>query len=163
MSRAERPRAPSEGVPVEVAVRDAELARRLERAIAIARRAAQRAARATVSGTAGLPVVRLRTRRRLEALGPDAVAGALVVVRVTERGAPRVPALVAELRAQGVAGVQLVWDGVVPSRERAERHVFAALEAARAAPKGPPVLVARSEEPAFVLRALAAKRRERTS
>ncbi|HRG98533.1 MAG TPA: hypothetical protein PLR99_19915 [Polyangiaceae bacterium] len=163
MSPASRPRAPSEGVAVEVAVRDPALARRLERAIATARRVAQRAARAAVTGTAGVRVVRLRTRRRLEALGRDGVEGALVVVRVTERGAPRVPALVADLRAQGAAGVQLVWDGVVPSRERAERHVFAALEAARATPKGPPVVVARSEEPAFVLRALVAKRRERTT
>jgi hypothetical protein len=144
-------------VAVQISVREPALARRLERAIASARRVAQRAARAAAASTAEVPVVRLRTRRRLEALGPEAVAGALVVVRVTERGAPRVPALVADVRAQGAAGVQLVWDGVVPSRERAERHVFAALEAARATPKGPPVVVARIEEPAFVLRVLVAR------
>jgi len=150
-------------VRVEVNVRDPGLARRLVRVIAAARRAAQAAARAAVVGTRGLPVVRLRTRPRLEALGRDAVAGAIVVARVTERGARHLPALVAALRDLGVAGVQLVWDGEDPPRERVEGHVFAVLEAARATPKGPPVVVARAREPVFALRASIAKRRERTS
>lgn len=155
--------APAKAVSVVVSVREPALAQRLERAIAASRRASQRTAREAAASTTGLRVAHLRTRRKLAALGPEAVAGALVVVRVTDRGARRVPALVAELRGLGVAGIQLVWDGEDPSRARAEHPVFTALEAARATPTGPPVVVACGAEPARVLRLLIAKRRERTS
>jgi len=101
-----------------------------------------------------VPVVRLRTRKRLARLGAGGVVGAIVVVRVTGRSARRLPELVEAVRDAGALGVQLVWDGREPAREEVERHVFAVLEAARATPAGPPVVLAASEEPSFSLRVL---------
>jgi len=103
-------------------------------------------------------VVRLRTRKRLASLGADRLRGAIVVVRVTETNGRRLPELVEAVRAAGALGVQLVWDGVTPARDRVERHVFAVLERARSTPAGPPVVLAREVEPALALRILAEQR-----
>ncbi len=80
------------------------------------------------------------SRRTLERRAAE-VPGALVVVRVTERNARRLVALVEAARAAGCAAVQLVWNGTAPPPELAEAPVFAALEAARAAPGGAPVVL----------------------
>jgi hypothetical protein len=103
-------------------------------------------------------VVRLRTRKRLAGLGPERIAGAIVVVRVTETNARHLLELVEAVRGAGAAGVQLVWDGLTPARPCVERYVFAALERARATPSGPPVVVAKQAEPAFALTLLIAHR-----
>ncbi|MBS2020020.1 MAG: hypothetical protein JST00_44575 [Deltaproteobacteria bacterium] len=107
-----------------------------------------------------VPIVALRTRKRLAALGPTGLEGAIAVMRVTAKGARRLPALVESVRANGVAGVQIVWDGATPPREEVEPYVFAILERARATPKDPPVVLARTEEPARALRILVSRRRE---
>lgn len=146
--------------PVVVNVADEALARRIERATTEALRAARVATEAAAATTNELPVIRLRTRRRFEALGAARLAGAIVVMRVTEQSARRLPALVDDVRAAGAAGVQIVWDGESPPRERVEQHVFAVLEKARATPKSPPVILARSEEPTRALRALVAGKRK---
>ncbi len=147
---------------VEVQIGDPRLAGRVARRIEAALERARMDSAAAIASTADLRIVRLRTRRRLAALGPEAVSGALVLVRLTERGARHLVALVAELRAASVAGIQLVWDGVQPTRELAEGAVFAALEQARAAPKGPPVVLARGRTPTDALRIMVARRRERS-
>lgn len=105
--------------------------------------------------------VRLRTNRRLEQLGAERIEDAYVVVEIRASNAPRIPKLVAAIRALRPAGVQLVWDGVTPPRDDVERHVFAALEEARATPGGAPVVVAASHEVCFALRILAAERASR--
>ena len=155
---------------VVVHIEDRALAKRVERTIADALGRARQTTAAALAGTSDLPVVHLRTQRRLEALGPPAIAGALVVVRVTEKGARRLLGLVTALRTIGAAGVELVWDGETPPRERVEAHVFAVLEAARATPKGPPVvlslgkpstsatLAAQASRVSSALRVLVAKR-----
>ena len=147
---------------VEVRVADRVLADRIEGAVAAALLEARRTTADAIARTLDLPVVRLRTRRRLAALGVGAVAGALVLVRVTAAGGRRLVGLVDALRAAPVAGVQLVWDGEDPTREEVEAHVFAALELARATPNGPPVVVTRSKAPIAALRALVAKRKDRS-
>ena len=88
--------------------------------------------------------------------------GTAGTVRVTATGGRRLVGLVDALRAAPVAGVQLVWDGEDPTREEVEAHVFAALELARATPNGPPVVVTRSKAPIAALRALVAKRKDRS-
>lgn len=97
------------------------------------------------------PSIRLRTFRRLEAVD---VAGKIVLVRVTERGLRRLPALVEAIRARGALGVQLIWDGEAPPRDRAEPIVFRILEAARATKHQPPVVIAPDLKPVLALRAL---------
>lgn len=144
----------------EVHVGDAALADRIARAAEGALRTARIAVDEAAAATRALPVVRLRTRRRFEALGAARIAGAIVVMRVTEKSARRLPALVDDVRAAGAAGVQIVWDGESPPRELVEEHVFAALEKARATPKGPPVVLAKSEEPARALRVLISGKRK---
>lgn len=136
---------------ISIAIADARLSRAMTRAIGSAVRGASAS---LASGE--LPVVRLRTRRRLESLGDGALAGVIAVVRVTERNARRLPDLVDAIRAARPLGVQLVWDGRSPERARVERHVFAVLERARATPSGPPVVLARGEEPVEALRILVA-------
>jgi len=145
---------------IQVCIADRGLARRVEAATraALARATADIDARA--ARTADVPVVRLRTRKRFEALGPSALTGAIAVMRVTEKSASRLPALVDDVRAAGALGVQIVWDGESPPRDRVERHVFTILERARATPKAPPVVLSRSTEPARALRVLVSQRKE---
>ncbi|HWO18733.1 MAG TPA: hypothetical protein VNO30_08150 [Kofleriaceae bacterium] len=108
--------------------------------------------------TALAPVLVLRSRKALARRGA-AVAGALAVVPVTERNARHLVELIGGIRAAGALGVQLVWDGAAPPRARVERHIFAALEAARARPLLPPVVLATEHRPAAALRILVAHRR----
>ncbi len=135
-----------------VAIAEATLAARVTAAMASAIRDAV--------GTAppAPPIVRLRARATATRLAAE-LPGALAVVAVTMRNARHLPALVAQLRTAGVAGVQLVWDGIAPPRPRVERHVFAVLEQARATPAGPPVVLAPDATPAAALQLLIAHRR----
>jgi len=103
-------------------------------------------------------VVRLRTRKRLARLGAEGVAGAIVVVRVTDANSRRLPELVDFARSAGALGVQLQWDGITPARSTVERHVFAVLERARSTRAGPPVVLSEDAEPALSLRMLLAHR-----
>lgn len=99
------------------------------------------------------PITRLRTFRRLASLMTEnRLAGRIAIVRVTEPGLRRLPALVEELRAKGALGVQLVWDGQAPAREVAEPTVFAILEKARATKSGVPVMLAAERMPVLALR-----------
>jgi hypothetical protein len=141
---------------IRVHVGDARLARTMTSAIAEAVRAAGNAA-----PLEELPIVRLRTRKRLDMLtreAPERIAGAIAIVRLTEKNARRLPDLVDAVRAAGPAGVQIVWDGNTPPASRVERHVFTLLERARATPSGPPVVLAKTAEPASALRFLVANR-----
>lgn len=140
-----------ERAEIAIAVKDPALARAIESAIASVVR--------DFPAPPRYPIVKLRTFRRLAALAEaDRLAGRLAIVRVTERGLRRLPALVEALRARAVRGVQLVWDGETPPRARAEATVFRVLEAARATKSGPPVVLAASPAPALALRALVAAR-----
>ncbi len=144
---------------VLVRVRDPRLAARIDAATELALGVARADADARAATTAGVPVVRLRTRRRLAALGPEAIRDAIVVVEPTER-THRLAALVDDVRAAGAAGVQIVWNGAL-AKERIEPQVFAALERARATPKDPPVVLASRAVPTRALRVLIAHRIER--
>lgn len=145
---------------IEVRIANRALARRVEAATRAALARATTTIDEQVARTASVPVVQLRTRKRFEALGPSALAGAIAVMRVTEKSARRLPALVDDVRAAGALGVQIVWDGESPPRDRVERHVFTILERARATPKAPPVVLSRSTEPPRALRVLVAQRKE---
>lgn len=145
---------------IVVRVADRALGVKIERAARDRLAAAVAHNDALAARTADVPVVSLRTRRRLLALGPARIEGAIAVMRVTSEGARRLPALVDDVRAAGAVGVQIVWDGATPPREQVEPYVFAILERARATPKGPPVVLARTEEPARALRILVSRRRE---
>lgn len=141
---------------IQVAIKNAGLADQVQSAIA----------RAMDDVAASLPlvvppIVRLRTRRRFETLGPARIEGKLAIVRVTAQNARRLPDLVDAIRAARPAGVQLVWNGVEPARESVERHVFAVLERARAAPADPPVILAKGEDPDYALTVLVAHRAQR--
>jgi hypothetical protein len=138
---------------VEISVSDPELASATASAIEQAFRDVL-----AVANDAPARVVRLRTRKRLARLGPETIAGALVVVRLTAQNARRLRSLVGDVRAAGALGVQIVWDGASPARADVERHVFATLEDARATPGGPPVVLAEDVEPALALRLLVAHR-----
>jgi hypothetical protein len=137
---------------IGVSVRDEALAQRLTDAMT---RAVQAAVHVPPREIA---VVRVRSRKGLDRLGAS-VAGALAVVTVTTRNLRRVGEIVERLRAAGVAGVQLVWDGCEPTREVAEARVFAILERARATPDKAPVVLARGREPVEALRILVNLRR----
>jgi len=89
------------------------------------------------------------------ALGTE---GAIAVVKVTARNLRRLGERVEALRASGVLGVQLVWDGRDPAPAIAEAKVFAVLERARSTPLQVPVVLARDEEPVPALRILVAAR-----
>jgi len=138
---------------IGLSVKDAALARQLAVAMARALR------RAAAKAPAELPVVRVRSRKALAGLGLG-VAGAIAIVPVTPRNLRRVGEIVEALRAAGVAGVQLVWDGGQPSRHLAEARVFAVLERARETPGLPPVVLASSDDPVEALRILVAARRQ---
>ena len=147
---------------IAVAVADPELARAVTEAIsaALADTAAQLAA--ATEQVAAAPVVRLRSRKGVVRESAR-VAGAVAIVPVTARNARHLAALIDGIRAAGALGIQLVWDGATPPRAEVERHVFAALERARATPGQPPVVLAPSVEPATALHILVAHRaRDRT-
>lgn len=132
---------------VTVSIADPALARAMTSAIAEALRAAGRSGAA-----AGVTprVVHLRTRKRLAVLvaeRPEELTGAVAVVRVTERNARHLLALIDGIRAAGARAVQMQWNGLDPARSRVERHVFAVLERARSTPNLPPVILARTPEP----------------
>jgi hypothetical protein len=150
VARAPHPAADLEAA-IRVAVADEPLARALVERIAVAVRAA------AALSPEPLPVVQLRSRKALAALAPQ-LAGALAIVPITPRNARHLPELVDGIRAAGAAAVQLVWDGATPARARVERHLFAALERARATPAGPPVIVAQTAQPAAALPLLIAQR-----
>jgi len=138
------------------AVADPELAAALTSAVAGAITAAL--AEIGMRKPAGpVPVVRLRSRKRLACVA-DRLAGAIAIVPVTARNARHLVALIDGIRAAGAAGIQLVWDGADPPRGEVERHVFAALERARATPGEAPVVLAASDEPATALHLLIAHR-----
>ena len=147
---------------VTVAIADRALADATATAIA----SALRKARASFE-LASPRVVRLRTRRRLarllakEAPSLSRLEGAIVVVRVTGTNARHLVEMVEAVRKAGALGVQLVWDGVDPARERVERHVFAVLERARSTPAAPPVVLSKDVEPALSLRILVEEHRSR--
>ncbi len=105
-----------------------------------------------------LRVVHVRTRKRLARLGVEALSGAVVVVRITEQSARYLVEIVEGARAAGALGVQLVWDGLAPARERVEIYVFAVLEQARATPSGPPVVLAEAARPSMALQILMQQR-----
>lgn len=105
------------------------------------------------------PLVHLRSRKRLAALALDgSLAGAIAIVGVTPRNARHLVALIDGLRAAGVAGIQLVWDA-----RDGERHVFAALERARANPAAAPVVLATTPDPVPALRLLIEHRLRRST
>ncbi|HEU4535237.1 MAG TPA: hypothetical protein VFS00_14010, partial [Polyangiaceae bacterium] len=86
---------------------------------------------------------------------------AVVVVRVTEKNARHLVAIVGQARAAGCAAVQLVWDGRAPPPDVAEAPVFAALEEARSSPeRAPVVLTPRVRAPAALGLAVAARRKD---
>lgn len=147
---------------VEVSIADAKLARTMRRAIDASMRAAIEAAQRRVEEMGELRVVRLRARRALAstlATSPDGtLGGALAIVRVTERNARHLPELVEGLRAANASAVQMVWDGTTPTRSLVERWVFEVLERARGTSKGPPVILARTDDIPFALRILVANR-----
>ena len=148
--------------PLEAAVSVAVADQALARATATAIADALQATLASFEPPA-MRVVRLRTRKRFARLGAERVKDAMVVVQVTSPNARHLLEIVENLRAAGCAGVQLVWNGIDPARERVERHVFAVLERARSTPAGPPVVVAEEAEPALALRILIAHRTNRGS
>lgn len=137
---------------IEVAIADPALAGRVASAIEIA------VAAISVPPLAH-PIVHLRSRRRLAERGAE-LTGAIAIVRVTRNNARHLVELIDGLRAAGAAGIQLVWD--TTADPGAERHVFAALERARAAPAAAPVVVATTLDPVPVLRLLIAHRPRRT-
>jgi hypothetical protein len=97
------------------------------------------------------PIVRARTQKRLATLDP---AGKFVILRVTAANARHLPSMVDAVRPKS-AGIQIVWNGHDPPRERVERHIFAVLERARATPAGPPVILSSTAELALALQILA--------
>lgn len=103
------------------------------------------------------PVVLLRSRKRLAERAAE-LAGAIAIVGVTPRNARHLVAITDQLRAAGVVGIQLVWDG-----GSHERWVFAALEHARSLPAAAPLVLATTVQPAPALRLLVAHRLRRTS
>jgi hypothetical protein len=137
---------------IDVSVADVALARRLTRAMT-------RAVRAVVATSPReIAVLRVASRAALARLGAR-VAGAIVVVPVRAGRTRRVGELVDALRAQGAAGVQLVWTESGPPRGAAEASLFRVLEHARATPGRAPVVLARCEEPVDALRILVEWRR----
>jgi hypothetical protein len=94
------------------------------------------------------PTVLLRSRKRLAERLTE-LAGAIAIVGVTPRNARHLVEIIDRLRAAGVVGIQLVWDGAGH-----DKHVFAALERARSQPAAAPVVLATTIEPAPALRLL---------
>lgn len=142
---------------IAVRVADPVLARALEAAIAGAIADAAGELAAAIAEVERAPVVRLRARKAV-ARDPARLAGAIAVVPVTARNARHLVALVDAIRAAGAIGIQLAWDGTSPPRAGVERHVFAALERARASPGEAPVVLAASEAPVSALHVVTAHR-----
>ena len=142
---------------IAIGVMDPDLAHALTAAVADAVAGVVNAAAAEIAHSEAAPVVRLRSRRAV-ARDPGRLAGAIAVVPVTARNARHLVALVDRVRAAGAIGVQLVWDGAAPPRADVERHVFAALEHARATPGEPPVVLATADQPVTALHVLVAHR-----
>jgi len=138
---------------IGVAVADPALAQALTTSVA----AAIQAAVAESKPPEHTRTVRLRSRKRL-AREAGQITGAIAIVPVTARNARHLVEFVDGIRAAGAIGVQLVWDGATPPRATVERHVFAALERARATPNDPPVVLATSDQPASALHLLIAHR-----
>jgi hypothetical protein len=134
-------------------VADPELARAITSGIVEALRGVGDKLAGTTTAEA---TIRVRSRKRVVELA-EQLAGAIAVVEVTRRNARHLVALVDGLRAAGVAGIQIAWDGTI-----GERHVFAALERARAAPTAAPVVLAplKSPRPVAALRVVLAHRRQ---
>lgn len=105
-----------------------------------------------------VPIVALRSRKRLAEVTAE-LAGAIAMIGVTEHNARHLVALIDAARTAGALGVQLVWDG----EHGSERHVFAALEHARANPAAVPVVLATSDQPAAALQILISHRSRRSS
>ncbi len=131
---------------VRIRVADADLAARLEGALAERLQASLSAPAIAKTRT-----VRIRSRAGLIRRA-SAVPGAVVLVPVTRRNAAALPGLVAAIGAAGAAGIQLIWDGRRPPREVAEAPVFEVLEERRGRPEGAPVLLASVREPVEALR-----------
>lgn len=157
--------APPLPATVRVRIANRALARRVERAIASAVATAEAAltSQAAQAGQAEVParVVRFRTRKRLAALTARGMDGAIAVIQVTPGNARHLPELALGARAAGAAGVQLVWNGEDPPRERVERHVFAVLERARATKSAAPILLAPDADPVPAMYLLIAHRRRK--
>lgn len=134
---------------VQIAVADPELAAALAAQIGAAMRAVAAEPRPVLAR------VHVRSRRRLAARAAE-LPGAIAMIGVTANNARHLVALVDAARAAGAAGIQLVWDGQGAAAR--ERHVFAALEHARATPAAAPVVLAPDDDPAAAL-ALAIARR----
>jgi hypothetical protein len=148
VSIGERPSAKDPVVRIRVSVRDAALARRMTRAIIRSLRAA------APDRLPNVPILRVSSRKAFDRLR-DPVVGAIAVVPVTAHNRRSLAPLVESLRASGVAGVQLAWDGRDPSRGAVEASVFAVLERARASPGRAPVILAPGEKVVESLRILA--------
>jgi hypothetical protein len=133
---------------IRVAARDPGLAAAMTAAMTEATRAAAGVPRPSLRS------VRVRSRRAMERLGAERLAGAVAVVPVSARN---LGALVDALRGGGAAGVQLVWDDALP-RARAEARVFAVLERARATPRLPPVVLGGAVDVLETLRILVGAR-----
>jgi hypothetical protein len=142
---------------IAVRVADPALARALEVAIAGAIAGAADELGEAIADAERAPVVRLRARKAV-ARDRDRLAGAIAVVPVTVRNARHLVALIEAIRAAGAIGVQLAWDGTSPPHVDVERHVFAALERARATRGEPPVVLAASEAPVPALHIVIAHR-----
>jgi hypothetical protein len=137
---------------IRLSVGDKRLARSVSRAVTRILRAA------VAAPVPPFPIVRVPSRRAVERRA-ERLEGAVAIVPVTPRNLQRLAEIVTSVRGAGVLGVQLAWDGRDPSRDRAEAKLFAILEDARATPAGPPVVLARGEEPVEALRILIAHRR----
>jgi hypothetical protein len=98
----------------------------------------------------------IEAARNVETPAVDGVA----VIRVTRANRKELVAAIDAARAAGAGGIQLVWDG--SDRARMERHVFAALEHARATQHAAPVVLADSEEPVPALCVLVHHRRHKS-
>jgi hypothetical protein len=133
---------------VEIRVADRRLAEAISRRVV----ASLEGAMASLPVATAERVVRFRTNRRLAELEASGLDGALAIVRVTVANARRLGEYAERACAAGAVGVQLVWDGESPPRDRVERWVFDALERARAAPKRAPVVLARTSIPLEILR-----------
>jgi len=148
------------GGKITVSISDPALARKMAGALA-------RAVSAATPSPDGfeLRVVRFRTSARLAQLETKKLAGAVAIVRVTERNARRLEEWIARVRRAGALGAQLVWGGETAEHPtRAARHVFRAMEMVRSTPSEAPVVLAATDEPVAMLRDLIRMRmRTRTS
>lgn len=155
LARAMRPDRPVRlEATIRVSIANPRLAQAMTRAIADAMRAA------SAGPPPALRVVHARTLKAARALDAAALTGAIAIVRVTGRNARHLPEIVDAIRNALPLAVQMVWDGRQPERSNVEQWVFLVLEKARSTPKSPPVILSKSEEPAFSLRIMVASRKD---